>query len=276
MDDNALVIYFESESALTKKMLQGRGLDLRRLIILPVSTVEEFRTQCIKVANQYIADGKAFPMMIVLDSLGNLSTTKEMEDTEKGEGTRDMTRTQVIKGTFRVLSLKLGSAGIPLIITNHTYDAIGSYIPTKVMSGGSGLRYAASIILTLSKVKDKEEDEVTGAIITITTFKSRLTRENSKVKACLKFSGGLDRYYGLMEMAVKAGLVKKVSTRYEFPDGTKVFEKHVNKEPEKYWTPELLLELDKYVQKAFLYGNEYELTDETLIVTNEEANYEHD
>lgn len=263
-DSKALVILFESESAITKKMLQSRGLDLKRFLIFPVSTVEEFRNQCLRIVNKYIEDQKPFPLLIVLDSLGNLSTSKEIADTSKGEETRDMTRAQVIKGSFRVLSLKLGSAGIPLIVTNHVYDKIGSYFPAKEMSGGSGLRYASSIILNLTKSKEKEDDEVTGSVITITAVKSRLTRENSRVKTCLKFNGGLDKYFGLLDLAVKAEIVKKVSTKFEFPDGTKAFGKHIEKEPEKYFTPEILAELDRYVQETFMYGNEFSLSQETV------------
>ena len=264
MNPNALVVYFESESALTKKMLESRKLDLKRFLIFPVATVEEFKTQCLKLVNKYIKDEKPFPLLIVLDSLGNLSTTKEMADSEKGEGTRDMTRAQVIKGSFRVLSLKLGSAGIPLIITNHLYSVIGSYFPTKEMSGGSGLKYACSIILNLSKAKEKDDDEIIGSIITITTTKSRLTRENAKIKTCLKFSGGLDRYYGLLDLAVEAGIIKKVSTRFEFSNGTKAFGKAINENPEKYWTQEILQQIDDYTKKKFMYGNDYLLDHEKI------------
>ena len=95
-------------------------------------------------------------MMMCLDSLGMLSTTKEIEDTAEGKETRDMTRAQVVKGAFRVLTLKLGRAGVPMIVTNHTYDVIGSMFPQKEMGGGSGLKYAASSIIYLSKKKEKE------------------------------------------------------------------------------------------------------------------------
>jgi len=84
-----------------------------------------------------------------------LSTSKEIEDSEQGKETRDMTRAQVVKSIFRVLTLKLGKANVPLLVTNHTYDVVGAYIPTKEMGGGSGLKYAASTIVYLSKKKEK-------------------------------------------------------------------------------------------------------------------------
>ena len=113
--------------------------------------------------------------MFVLDSLGMLSTTKEVEDASAGKETRDMTRAQIVKSIFRILSLKLGQAQIPLIVTNHTYDVVGSYMPTKEMGGGSGLKYAASTIIYLSKSKEKDGTEVVGNIIKCKTFKSRFT-----------------------------------------------------------------------------------------------------
>ena len=136
----AQVIYFETESAITKSMLSTRGIDVTRLGLVPVTTVQEFRTQAIKVVDEYtklpIADRP--PLMFVLDSLGMLSTTKEVEDAAAGKETRDMTRAQIVKSIFRILSLKLGRANIPLIVTNHTYDVVGAYMPTKEMGGGSG------------------------------------------------------------------------------------------------------------------------------------------
>ena len=164
---DAGVIYFESESALTKDMIEERGIDSSRMIIMPVTTVQEFRHQAIRVLDKYIeqdpADRK--PMLLVLDSLGMLSTTKEIEDTEAGKETRDMTRAQIVKAAFRVLTLKLGKAKVPLIITNHTYDVVGCIFPTKEMGGCSGLKYAASSIGYLSKRKEKDGTEIIGNII---------------------------------------------------------------------------------------------------------------
>ena len=145
-----------------------------------------------------------------LDSLGMLSTTKEIEDTEAGKETRDMTRSQIVKATFRVLTLKLGKLGVPLILTNHTYDVIGSMFPQKEMGGGSGLKYAASQIIYLSKKKEKDGTEVIGNIIHCKTYKSRLTKENQMVDVRLSYTKGLDRYYGLLDLALETGIFKSV------------------------------------------------------------------
>ena len=251
------VLYFDTESAVTSEMIAERGIDPSRVGIFPVATVEEFRHQAIKIVDAYTELGKdqKTPVIIVLDSLGQLSTAKEMQDTADGKGTRDMTRAQVIKATFRVLTLKLGAAGIPLILTNHTYDVIGSMFPQKEMSGGSGLKYAASTIIYLSKKKVKEGTDIIGNIIHCKLFKSRLTKENSMVDVMLNYDHGLNPYYGLVDIAIKYDIFKKVSTRIELPDGTKAYEKSIYKNPEKYFTEEVMQRLEEAVAKEFKYGN---------------------
>ena len=248
------VVFFESESAITKDMIEERGIDSSRMVMLPVTTVQEFRYQSLAVLDAYEKDEDQKPLLICLDSLGMLSTTKEIEDTEAGKETRDMTRAQIVKATFRVLTLKLGKLGVPLILTNHTYDVVGSMFPQKEMGGGSGLKYAASQIIYLSKKKDKDGTEVVGNIIHCKTYKSRLTKENQMVDVRLSYSRGLDRYYGLLELAIEAGIFQAVSTRIELPDGTKTFGKTINNDPEKYYTEEVMEKLDTFAKEKFSYG----------------------
>ena len=256
LDSNpdAGVIYFESESAITKQMVIDRGIDPERMVILPVTTVQEFRTQSLKVLDSYLMKADKRPMLMCLDSFGMLSTTKEVEDTSSGKETRDMTRAQVLKAAFRVLTLKLGKAKIPMVITNHTYDVVGSMFPTKEMGGGSGLKYAASSIVYLSKKKEKDGTEVIGNIIHCKNHKSRLTQENKMVDVRLTYNKGLDKYYGLLDLALKYNMFKQVSTRIELPDGTKQYAKTINNEPEKYFTKDVMDLLEEASAKEFKYG----------------------
>jgi RecA/RadA recombinase len=258
LDSNpdAGVIYFESESAITKKMIEERGIDSSRMVIVPVVTVQEFRTQSIRIIDKLL-EQKAKdrqPIMFVLDSLGNLSTTKEIEDSSEGKETRDMTRSQVIKSVFRVLTLKLGKAGVPMLVTNHTYDVVGAYVPTKEMGGGSGLKYAASTIIHLSKSKEKDGTEIVGNIIKCKAHKSRFTKENSIAETRLFYDRGLDPYYGLLELGEKYGIFSKSAGRYEI-NGVKTFAKTILNEPQKYFTPEIMEKLDDAAAKEFRYGN---------------------
>ena len=254
---NAGVLYFESESAITKQMVIDRGIDPERMVILPVTTVQEFRTQSLKVLDGYLEqpESNRQPLFLCLDSLGMLSTTKEVEDTADGKETRDMTRAQVLKAAFRVLTLKLGRAKVPMVVTNHTYDVVGSMFPQKEMGGGSGLKYAASSIIYLSKKKEKDGTEVIGNIIHCKNHKSRLTKENKMVDVRLTYDKGLDKYYGLLELAEKYGIFKKVSTRFELPDGSKQFGKTILSSPETYFTEEVMKQLDEAANKEFKYAS---------------------
>ena len=259
-DPNAGVIYFESESAITKQMIVDRGIDPKRMVMMPVTTVQQFRTQALRVLDMYLEKDEADrqPMFLCLDSLGMLSTTKEVEDTAEGKETRDMTRAQVLKAAFRVLTLKLGRAKVPMVVTNHTYDVVGSMFPTKEMGGGSGLKYAASSIIYLSKKKEKDGTEVIGNIIHCKNHKSRLTKENKMVDVRLTYDKGLDRYYGLLDLALKYEIFKSVSTRIELPDGSKTFGKTINNNPEKYFTEDIMQQLDTVATKEFSYGGSEE------------------
>ena len=249
-------LYFDTEAAITKGLLASRGIDQERLVVVNVVTIEQFRGKALKAVDIYLKteEENRKPCMFVLDSLGMLSTEKEITDTLNDKMVRDMTKSQLVKGAFRMLTLKLGQANIPLIVTNHTYDVIGSYVPTKEMGGGSGLKYAASTIIYLTKKKEKDGKDVIGNIIKAKTHKSRLSKENKEVEVRLYYDErGLDKYYGLLDLGEKGGLWKNVAGRYEM-DGKKVYAKEIYKNPDKYFTEEVMQKLDDIAKKEFSYG----------------------
>ena len=253
---NGYCLYFDTEAAVNKPLLESRGVNLDRTVVVNVVTIEEFRTKALKAVDIYlktpIEDRK--PCMFVLDSLGMLSTEKEIRDALDDKQVRDMTKSQLVKGAFRMLTLKLGQANIPLIVTNHTYDVIGSYVPTKEMGGGSGLKYAASTIIYLSKKKEKDGKEVIGNIIKAKTHKSRLSKENQTVEIRLYYDDrGLDRYYGLLELGEIGGMWKNVAGRYEM-NGKKIYAKEILRNPQEYFTDDIMEKLDKVSQQYFAYG----------------------
>jgi RecA/RadA recombinase len=249
-------LYFDTEAAITKSLVESRGIDTSRLVVVNVVTIEEFRGKALKAVDLYLKKPleERKPCMFVLDSLGMLSTEKEITDALNDKQVRDMTKSQLVKGAFRMLTLKLGQANVPLLVTNHTYDVIGAYVPTKEMGGGSGLKYAASTIIYLSKKKEKDGTEVVGNIIKAKTAKSRLSKENKQVEVRLYYDErGLDRYYGLLELGEIGGLWKNVAGRYEI-DGKKIYAKQILKEPEVYFTEEVMQQLDEIARKEFSYG----------------------
>ena len=249
-------LYFDTEAAVNKGLLESRGLDLDRFVVVNVVTIEEFRTKALKAVDIYLKTPieERKPCMFVLDSLGMLSTEKEIRVALDDKQVRDMTKSQLVKGAFRMLTLKLGQANVPLIVTNHTYDVIGSYVPTKEMGGGSGLKYAASTIIYLSKAKEKDGKEVIGNIIKAKTHKSRLSKENKIVKIRLYYDErGLDKYYGLLELGEIGGLWKNIAGRYEI-NGKKVYGKQILANPDDYFTPEVMQALEETANKEFSYG----------------------
>jgi len=249
-------LYFDTEAAISKSLLESRGVDTTRLVVVRVVTIEDFRNKALKAVDIYLKApvDERKPCMFVLDSLGMLSTDKEITDALNEKQVRDMTKSQLVKGAFRMLTLKLGQAKIPMIVTNHTYDVIGAYVPTKEMGGGSGLKYASSTIVYLSKKKEKDGTDIVGNIIKAKTAKSRLSKENKDVEIRLFYDErGLDKYYGLLELGELGGLWKNVAGRYEI-NGKKLYAKEIFKDPEKYFTAEVMQALDETAQKEFSYG----------------------
>lgn len=254
---DALSIIFESEGSITKEILVARGIDTKRVLVVPVETVQQFKIQCLRIVDKYLEqpESSRTPMILSLDSLGMLSTSKEMADSQTGKEVKDMTRTQEIRAAFRVLTLKLSRAQLPLIVTNHVYQTVGSMFPTKEIGGGGGLKYAANNIIALSKSKEKDADgTVTGVIIRCKNIKSRYSKENTETKVLLSYNSGLDRHYGLVDLALKYNLFEKVANKIKLPDGTTAFEKKLVREPEKFFTEDILKKIDELAQKEYLYG----------------------
>jgi len=266
-DPEAGVMFYDTEAAVTKKMMEERGIDTSRVIISEPQTIQEFRTHALKSIElfQQTPEDKRPPFMFCLDSLGLLSTTKELEDIADGKETRDMTKAQVIKACFRVLTLKLAKAKIPMLVTNHVYEVIGSYIPMKEMGGGTGLKYAASTIVYLGKKKERDNTtkEVVGNIIKCTTYKSRLSKENAVAEVLLRYDSGLDKYHGLIELACDAGIFEKAGSRIK-ANGKSVYAKQIMADPKAYFTDDVMQVLEQHVKERFSYGSGSEMASEDI------------
>ena len=253
MYDNAGGFHYDTESATTKEMMESRNIDSNRVLISEPETVEDFRTHAYRTLDKYMAvKGDKPRMMMILDSLGQLPTMKEVEDIDAAKNVRDMTRTQIIKGAFRALTLKLAKAKVPMIVTNHTYQTMELY-SKKVMSGGGGLKFAASTILFLGRNVDKDQGRGEGVLINCFLAKSRFTKPETTVKLRLNYATGLDRYYGLLDIADEYGIFEKSGTQYLI-DGKKYFAKTINANPEKFYTTEVMERLEEACAKKFKFG----------------------
>ena len=252
------VFYFDSEAAATGDLFKNRGLDADRVWHFPVDTIEEFRTQIIRILDNLLKckEEERKPLLIVLDSLGMLASSKELKDALADNQVRDMTKTQSIKSVFRIITSKLGKLKVPMIVTNHTYKTMNPYGEQSDMGGGSGLKYAASTIMYLSKSKEKDGTDVVGNIIKVKANKSRFTKENSQVATRLFFDArGLDQYYGLLELGEKYGVFTRKGNRVVVGESS-VYPSAILADPEKYFTPEVMEKLDWAASQEFKYGTE--------------------
>ncbi len=254
------VAFFDSENSTEKEMLVKRDMDPTKFMYFPVDTVQNFRNQLVNVINKYneSPEDKRPKLLVILDSLGNLSTTKEVEDAETGSDKKDMTRPGQIRSVFRVLSLKLAKAKVPMLVTNHVYDKIGEYIPTKEMGGGGGLKYAASVIifLTAKQAKDKDNN-LTGKYLTATAVKNRFCKEKSRVTTYLDFKRGLHPFYGLQDFGEP--MLTKEERGWSL-NGKKISEKELWS---TVWEKDLLNHINENINKRFAFGeneSEVELT----------------
>lgn len=295
------VLYVETEGAVYTEMLQEWGIDTDRCIIVPLQTVEELRHQLTNFVSKYASEETKLPCLVVLDSAGMLSTRKELDDAMEGKDKTDMTRAKLLRGAMRILTYPLRQAGIPFIFTNHLYDVPGAYVPTKNMSGGDGLVYSASVAIYIANKRVKEgsndiatkevtvkdavgmkkekskDKDVVANLLTVTLKKGRFTRDGKQIEVYLDHRRGLLRYYGLVDFGIRHNILFKKGNYVVFPDGTQQFESTINTNPEKYFTPEVMEQLEKACIAEFTFKGRLLSTDEVedeVVEISEEATEE--
>jgi RecA/RadA recombinase len=262
LDDNpgSYGILYETENATDRDTLISRGIDPARVRIEKPATLEDFRCHSIKLLTAYLGcSEKQRPrLMLVMDSLSALFTTKELKEAIENSGTRDMTKAGIIRSTFHILTnTYLAKAKVPMIVTNHVYNSMNPYGDPMVFSGGLGALYAATTALTLTKKKDRDAKtkDIVGALITATAKKSRLGKENAKAEIRLNYKTGLDRHYGLLDLAVKHGIVTKAGAYLVMPDGSKHYESAIYADTDRFFTPDFMERLDEAAGVEFKYGD---------------------
>lgn len=270
------LIVFETEGATILEMAKSIGLDLERVGVIPVNTVEDFKFDVNKIIEEIKKERENKKpeeytnYCFLLDSLGMLSTTKEIGDAKAGKDTRDMTRAQQVRAVFRTITLDLSLLNIPMLIVSHSYNSMNMYSP-QVVTGGGGILYASDVIVNLTKAKEKEGNERIGSIITLKTLKSRFAREEKKVKLLLLYGKGLYKYSYLLEYGLELGVIKKEGMSYVFPDGQKAMKKKIVKEASTFWNEHNLNALrDAIINDLSLTSFSTEVTDDDIDEMTEE------
>lgn len=254
---DAVLLFYDSEFGSPQAYFEQYDIDTSRVLHTPITNVEELKFDLIGQLEQLDRKDK---VVVMIDSVGNLASKKELEDAINEKSVADMSRAKALKGLFRMTTPYLNMKDIPLIAVNHTYMEIGLF-PKAVVSGGTGIYYSADNIWILGRRQNKQGTEVTGYDFVINVEKSRYVKEKSKIPISVSWSGGVERYSGLLDVALAGNFVAKPSNGWysrvdtstgEFL-GTKVREKETLSE--EFWKP-IFDETNfaEYIKESFSIG----------------------
>jgi|ERR1035437_7648265 RecA/RadA recombinase len=203
----SVCIFYDSEFGVTPEYLVAHQIDCDRVIHIPVAHIEQLKFDIVKKLEEI---GKKDRVIILVDSLGNLASKKEVEDAENEKSVSDMTRAKAIKSLFRIITPHLTMKNIPALVINHTYETQELYSKS-VVSGGTGVYYSANQIFIIGRSQEKDGTDLTGYKFTINIEKSRFVKEKSKLAFVVDFDEGINRFSGLLELSLESGHVKKPS-----------------------------------------------------------------
>ena len=205
--DDAVILFYDSEFGSPQSYFDNFGIDTSRILHTPITDIEQLKFDIMSQINN-IERGEH--IIIVVDSVGNLASKKEVDDALEGKSVADMTRAKQVKSLFRMITPHLTIKDIPMVVVNHTYAEIGLY-PKQIVSGGSGLYYSADQIFIIGRQQEKDGSEVTGYNFILNVEKSRFVREKSKIPVEVSFEGGISKWSGLLDVAIEGGFVVKPS-----------------------------------------------------------------
>jgi len=265
---DAILLFYDSEFGSPQTYFESFGIDTSRVLHTPITDVEKLKFD---VVNQLEAIDRGEKVIVVIDSVGNLASKKELEDAINEKSVADMSRAKALKGLFRMVTPYLTMKNIPMIAVNHTYQEIGLF-PKAIVSGGTGIYYSASNIWILGRQQEKTGTEVTGYNFVINIEKSRFVREKSKVPIAVSWEGGIERYSGLLDVALAGNYVAKPSNgwycRVDTETGELLQPKVREKDTlnEEFWKP-ILEETDfaEYIKNKFSIGHNTMLTEKEVV-----------
>ena len=204
---DSVLLFYDSEFGTPQGYFESFGIDMERVIHAPITDIEQLKFDIMK---QLAEIGRNDKVVMVIDSVGNLASKKEVEDTMNEKSVADMSRAKSLKSLFRMVTPHLTIKDIPLVVVNHTYKEIGMF-PKDIVGGGTGSYYSADNIFILGRQQEKEGTEVVGYNFIINVEKSRYVREKSKIPVSVSFDGGISRWSGLLDIALESGHVIKPS-----------------------------------------------------------------
>jgi len=203
----SVILFYDSEFGSPQAYFETFGIDMDRVLHTPITDVEELKHD---IMAQFSQLEKGERVMIVIDSIGNLASKKEVEDAVEGKSVADMSRAKQLKSLFRMTTPHLTLKDIPMVVVNHTYKEIGMF-PKDIVSGGTGIVYSADTIWIIGRQQEKTGTEISGYNFIINIEKSRFVKEKSKIPITVSFEGGIQKYSGLMDIALEGSFVVKPS-----------------------------------------------------------------
>ena len=203
----AVLLFYDSEFGTPIKYFETFGIDMERVLHTPLTDIEQLKFD---IMQQLQDVNRGDKLMVILDSIGNLASKKEVDDALDGKSVADMSRAKQVKSLFRMVTPHLNLKDISMVVVNHTYKEIGMF-PKDIVGGGTGSYYSADNIFILGRQQEKTGTEVTGYNFIINVEKSRYTKEKSKIPIAVSFDGGIQKYSGIVDIAIEGGFVSKPS-----------------------------------------------------------------
>jgi RecA/RadA recombinase len=277
---DAALLFYDSEFGTPQSYFDSFGIDTNRVLHTPLTDIEQLKIDLMQQLNQV---ERGDHLIVVVDSIGNLASIKEVNDALDGKTVGDMSRAKAVKSLFRMVTPHLNLKDIPMVVVNHTYMEIGMF-PKAIIGGGTGSYYSADNIFVLGRQQEKEGTEVVGYNFIINVEKSRYVKEKSKIPVSVSFDGGISRWSGLLDIALDSGLVIKPSngwySRVDVTTGEVEDKKWRVKDTDskEFWMPLITSKKfqdyvkDKYqiASGAIMQGGEEELFDEIVTMNGTE------
>jgi RecA/RadA recombinase len=258
---DAAMLFYDSEFGTPQGYFETFGIDMDRVLHTPIKDVEELKFD---IMQQLQSLDRGERLIIVIDSVGNLASKKEVEDALEGKSVADMSRAKQIKSLFRMITPHLTLKDIPMVVVNHTYKEIGMY-PKDIVGGGTGSYYSADTIFILGRQQEKDGTELTGYNFIINVEKSRYVKEKSKIPINVSFEGGISRWSGLLDIALESGHVVKPSNGWYARKGEEKKYREKETDTKDFWLP--ILTDPSFTQ---FVREKYSITNSNIIVSDEE------
>jgi RecA/RadA recombinase len=270
---DGVILFYDSEFGAPQSYFENFGINTDMVIHTPITDIEQLKHDVMQQINQF---ERADNVMIVVDSVGNLASKKEVDDALDGKSVADMTRAKQMKSLFRMITPHLTIKDIPMVVVNHTYMEIGMF-PKAIVSGGTGIYYSADNIFIIGRQQEKQGTEVVGYNFIINVEKSRYVREKSKIPIEVTFEGGISKWSGLLDIALESGHVTKPSNGWYQKTGEEKKYRLNDTYTKEFWLPILTdPTFGEWIENRYRMGNGQMMEGDNVDISDEDISEEYE